>query len=102
MEKESPDRTRRHLLASAGLMAAAGLGRDAIAQAAPAVAPAERPLPPYVSWKNPAHVIHHTATTIETRRSAFGTCVITPADRLYIRNNLPAPDVAIVADRDAW
>jgi sulfite dehydrogenase len=28
--------------------------------------------------------------------------VVTPNDRLYIRNNLPAPDVAIVANRDAW
>ncbi|MEJ6023357.1 SorT family sulfite dehydrogenase catalytic subunit [Ramlibacter sp. PS4R-6] len=101
---KSPDRTRRHLLASAGLAAAAGLGREAFAQAAaPAPAtPAERPLPPYVAWKNPAHLIQHTATTIETKRSAFGTSVITPTDRLYIRNNLPAPDVAIVADRDGW
>jgi hypothetical protein len=59
-------------------------------------------LPPYVAWKNPEHVIVHTATTIETRRSAYGTSIITPADRLYIRNNLPAPDVSIVANRDAW
>src|SRR4051812_23550360 len=101
---KSPDPTRRNLLAGAGLVAAAALGRDALAQAAPATpAPAaEKPLPPYVAWKNPAHVIQHTATTIETKRSAFGTSVITPADRLYIRNNLPAPDVSIVADRDAW
>jgi sulfite dehydrogenase len=47
-------------------------------------------------------MIVHTGTTIETKRSAFGTSVITPADRLYIRNNLPAPDVSIVANRDAW
>lgn len=105
MEK-SPDRARRNLLASAGLMAAAGLGRDALAQAVPApAAPAasgEKPLPPYVSWKNHAAVIQHSATTIETKRSAYGTSVITPLDRLYIRNNLPAPDASIVADRDAW
>jgi sulfite dehydrogenase len=104
--QKSPDRTRRNLLASAGLMAAATVGREALAQgaASPAAptAPAERPLPPYVAWKNPAHLIQHTATTIETKRSAFGTSVITPSDRLYIRNNLPAPDVSIVADRDAW
>lgn len=106
-ENKTPDRTRRNLLASAGLMAAAGLAREASAQTAPAAsaqasAPAARPLPPYVSWKKPEHVIQHTATTIETKRSAFGTSVITPADRLYIRNNLPAPDVSIVSDRDAW
>ncbi|MDB5912021.1 MAG: sulfite oxidase-like protein, partial [Ramlibacter sp.] len=65
-------------------------------------APARPGLPPYVAWKDPQHLIVHTGTTIETRRSAFGTSVITPADRLYIRNNLPAPDVSIVADRDAW
>lgn len=55
-----------------------------------------------MSWKNPDNLIVHTGTTIETRRTAFGTSVVTPADRLYIRNNLPAPDVAIVANRDGW
>lgn len=44
----------------------------------------------------------HSATTIETKRSAFGTSVITPSEQLCIRNNLPAPDASIVADRDAW
>ena len=96
-----PDRTRRNLLAgTASAIAGAGLARVAQAQTA---APATRPaLPAYVSWKDANHMIVHTATTIETRRTAFGTSVITPADRLYIRNNLPAPDVAIVANRDAW
>lgn len=99
---------RRHLLASgAGALAAAGLASVTTQSQAqgqtPAVAPAAgKPLPPYVSWKNPEHLIQHTATTIETKRSAFGTSIITPADRLYIRNNLPAPDVSIVANRDAW
>lgn len=92
---------RRHLLTrSAGALAAAGLAtwtRGAMAQAAPA-----KPLPPYVSWKDPASVIVHSSTTIETKRGAFGTSVITPAEQLYIRNNLPAPDASIIADRDAW
>lgn len=92
---------RRHLLTrSAGALAAVGLAtwtRGAMAQATPV-----KPLPPYVSWKDPASVIVHSATTIETKRSAFGTSVITPAEQLYIRNNLPAPDAAIIADRDAW
>ncbi|MDT7834386.1 SorT family sulfite dehydrogenase catalytic subunit [Aquabacterium sp. OR-4] len=96
----------------AAALAAAGLGaaRTAGAQtavtpatpAAPAAPGAAKPLPAYVAWKDPATLIQHSGTTIETRRSAFGTSPITPAERLYIRNNLPAPDAAIVADRDAW
>jgi len=89
---------RRHLLVgSAAAMAAAGLatwtGR-AIAQA--------KPLPAYAAWKAEPTLIVHTANTIETKRSAFGTSVVTPTDRLYIRNNLSPPDAAIVADPDAW
>lgn len=61
-----------------------------------------KPLPPYVAWKDPKSVIILSSTTIETKRSAFGTSVITPADQLYIRNNLPAPSPSIVANRDAW
>jgi sulfite oxidase len=44
----------------------------------------------------------HSGSTVETRRSAFGSSVITPAEQLYIRNNLPPPDVAVLADREAW
>ncbi len=99
--KRPHDLSRRGLLAGGiTALAGAGLGRAAQAQAtAPAAKPA---LPAYVAWKDPEHMIVHTGTTIETRRSAFGTSVITPAERLYIRNNLPAPDVSIVANRDAW
>ena len=99
---------RRQLLAgSAGALATVGLAGfagKASAQAASApVAPAgPRPLPPYVAWKDANSVIVHSATTIETRRSAFGTSSITPTDQLFIRNNLPAPDAGIVANRDAW
>jgi DMSO/TMAO reductase YedYZ molybdopterin-dependent catalytic subunit len=95
---------RRHLLAgSAAALSAIGLasfaGR-AGAQAAAAAAP--KPLPAYVGWKVADAVIVHSSNTLETRRSAFGTSVITPVNKLYIRNNLPAPDAAIVQDRDAW
>ena len=98
---------RRQLLAgSAGALAAAGLAgvaAKASAQAsAPAAAAGPRPLPPYAAWKDANAVIVHSATTIETRRSAFGTSSITPTDQLFIRNNLPAPDASIVANRDAW
>ncbi|CAN7748033.1 MULTISPECIES: sulfite oxidase [unclassified Variovorax] len=99
--KSHPDLARRSLLAgTASALAAAGFPRLAQAQSGPASARAS--LPPYVAWKNADHLIVHTATTIETKRSAYGTSIITPADRLYIRNNLPAPDVSIVANRDVW
>lgn len=119
------DPTRRRLLATtAGTLAVAGLapalstaqtatGTPAATTpagtaatpapvAAPAAAPAAKPLPPYVSWKHADSLIVHTPTTIETKREAFGTSIITPTDRLYIRNNLPAPNASIVADRNAW
>ena len=96
--KETVSTSRRQLLAgSAGALVAAGVGT----WTTPALAQA-KPLPAYVSWKDANSVIVHSATTIETKRSAFGSSVITPAEQLYIRNNLPAPDAAIVADRDAW
>ena len=100
MSKLSGLLPRRHLLVgSAATLAGAGLAtvsRLAHAQAAP------KPLPAYVSWKEASNLIVHSGTTIETKRAAFGTSVITPSDQLYIRNNLPAPDASIVADRDAW
>lgn len=95
--------TRRKLLISsvsstiiAGL---AGFQKNIFAQAA---SEAIKPLPPYVAWKDPKSLIIHSSTTIETKRSAFGTSVITPAEQLYIRNNLPAPSPSIVDNRDAW
>ncbi|GAA4013771.1 sulfite oxidase [Actimicrobium antarcticum] len=97
---------RRHLLAgSAVAMTAAGLAvfsRSAMAQAVVSTVPAAKPLPAYVNWKNPGAMIVHTSSTLETKRSAFGTSIITPTDQLYIRNNLPAPDASIIADRDEW
>src|SRR4051812_22571017 len=101
---------RRQLLAgSAGAIATvglAGLGGPAAAQsAAPASAPAAtgpRPLPAYAAWKNGNAMIVHSSNTIELRRSAFGTSVITPSDQLYVRNNLPPPDASMLADREGW
>ncbi len=97
---------RRQLLArGAGAAVGVGLasvGSTAAAQAAAPAAALAKPLPPYVAWKDPSAVIVHSANTIETKRGAFGTSVITPADHLYVRNNLPPPDASIVADRDAW
>ena len=94
---------RRHLLvSSASALAVAGLATWTRGAAAQTAAVAVKPLPAYVSWKDSASVIVHSNTTIETKRSAFGTSVVTPTEQLYIRNNLPAPDVSIIADRDAW
>jgi DMSO/TMAO reductase YedYZ molybdopterin-dependent catalytic subunit len=100
-----PSARRRQLVVGTAVAAAASLGgfaRSALAQAvASSVTPA-KPLPAYASWKDPSALIVHSANTIETRRSAFGSSVITPLERLFVRNNLPAPDAAIVADRDGW
>jgi DMSO/TMAO reductase YedYZ molybdopterin-dependent catalytic subunit len=103
--QRSIDLSRRKLIArGAILVAATSEAAQAQTSSPPApAAPAQpKPLPAYVAWKNQSHMIQHTGTTIETKRSAFGTGVVTPVDRLYIRNNLPAPDVSIVDDRDAW
>ena len=103
--------TRRNLLgATVGLVAAAGLNpRPANAQAGSSavnpVAPAgstAKPLPSYVNWKHADSMIVHTPTTIETKRSAIGSSIITPSDRLFIRNNLPAPSAADIGDVNAW
>ncbi len=94
---DTPSLHRRHLLAGAASAVAAGLcipGGRAAAQA--------RPLPSYASWKDPNSLIVHSSNTLETRRGAFGSALITPPERLYVRNNLPAPDASIVADRDGW
>ena len=91
---------RRLLTGSATALAAAGLASwstGALAQAA-----AAKPMPANLSWKNANSVIVHSSNTLETKRGAFGTSVITPSDQLYLRNNLPSPDASIVADRDAW
>lgn len=101
--------SRRHLLgATAGLLATAGFNptlasaqQAAAAAAAPAASKA-KPLPAYVSWKDADSMIIHTPTTIETKRAAIGSSIITPTDRLFIRNNLPAPSAADIGDVNAW
>lgn len=102
MRVPHPSLPRRLVLkGTAGALAAAGLGSwttGAVAQAAAAA----KPLPPYAAWKDARSMIVHSSSTVETRRGTFGLGVVTPADRLYIRNNLPAPDASVVADPDAW
>ncbi|QSP95120.1 sulfite oxidase [Marinobacter salinisoli] len=94
---ENPGR-RQILLGSASAMAAVTLlGFTPLARA-------EEPksLPDYAAWKERNALIVHSANTMETQRDAIGQGVITPSDRLFIRNNLPTPPEAIVEDRDAW
>lgn len=89
---------RRQLLAGgAGAVVAAGLfgGRPLGAQEAAA-------LPGYADWKDADLLIVHSDRTIETRREALGSGVVTPEDRLYIRNNVAPPDPAILDDPDGW
>ncbi len=102
---------RRHLLkGSAKALASVGLGGMALkahaadaVSASPATASAlPKPLPAYVAWKDPSAMIVHTSSTLETKRTAFGTSIVTPNDQVYIRNNLPAPGPEVVADRDSW
>lgn len=95
---------RRHMLAgSAAALGALGLASWSQGAQAQAAAPAAaKPLPPLANWKDPKAVIVHSSSTLETRRSAFGTSVITPTNQLFVRNNLPAPDASILANREAW
>ena len=100
MQEQKFSRARRDvLIGGAGALVAVGV--PGLARAGEAAA-APKPLPAYVAWKDPASLIIHSTSTLETRRAAFGTSVITPSEQLYIRNNLPAPDAAILNDRDSW
>ena len=95
---------RRRLLAgSASALAAAGLASWSSGALAQQAAAAAKPLPPYLAgWKDADSLIVHSSNTLETRRGAFGTSVVTPSSKLFVRNNLSPPDASIVAHRDAW
>jgi DMSO/TMAO reductase YedYZ molybdopterin-dependent catalytic subunit len=96
-----PKIRRRHFLVGAAggvgaaLVAPSGAGFRAFAQEAGG-------LPEYAGWKDADALIVHTANTIETERGAITASVVTPSDRLFVRNNLTTPGEEIVADRDAW
>lgn len=95
---------RRRLLTSTGsaiaLAGLSGVARADLPGAKPE-APAKS-LPDYASWKDADGMIVHSANTIETKRSAFGSSVITPTDSLFVRNNLTPPAANITADPDNW
>lgn len=54
--------------------------------------------------KDPANFIVHSETplTMETRRAALSTGGIVPYELLFVRNNLPAPPAAIIAQSGNW
>lgn len=94
---ENPTR-RNLLLGSAGAMAAVSLlGFIPLAKG-------EEPksLPDYAAWKERNALIVHSANTMETKRGAIGNGVITPSDRLFVRNNLPALPESVTENPDAW
>ncbi|WP_310385149.1 sulfite oxidase [Roseateles sp.] len=109
---------RQWLAGSAGTLATLGIGAlsssaanaqapsaapaSAVSAASAAAAAPAKALPAYAAWKDASAVIIHSSSTIETKRQAFGNGLITPAEQLYVRNNLPAPDAAVLNDRDAW
>lgn len=90
---------RRNLLVGT---AAAAVAAGTVIPAARLHASEDSGLPDYVSWKEPDALIVHSDNTLETKRSAFGTSLITPEDTLYIRNNISPPSEKIMEDRDAW
>ena len=59
-------------------------------------------LPAYADWKDAESLIIHSANTMETKRTAFGSGIITPLDRLFVRNNIAPPSEIIIKDPDAW
>ncbi len=102
---------RRLLVGASGAVAWAGLAGAGLAhadsttpaaQSNPGPVSAAKPLPAYANWKHADSLIVHSANTIETRRSAFGNGVVTPLDRLFIRNNISPPPETITKDPDAW
>lgn len=102
--------SRRNLLTTTGgAIGLASMGAlGALTPAATALANSSKEakaapsLPDYAKWKNADSLIIHSANTMETKRSAFGSGVITPLDRLFVRNNISPPSEDIVADPNAW
>ncbi|MGE0063235.1 MAG: sulfite oxidase [Xanthobacteraceae bacterium] len=94
--------SRRHFIVAGAGAAGVIAANPEFAVGAPALAQDAKALPDYVAWKNANAMIVHSKNTMETKREAFGAGVITPADQLYVRNNIAAPGNDIVADRNAW
>ena len=98
MKTTIENQSRRFVMkGSAAALAAAGTGVTFSQTAA-----AAKPLPACVASKDASALIVHSSSTLETKRSAFGTRVITPSEPLSIRNNLPAPAASILENREDW
>lgn len=94
---DNPGR-RALLVGSAGAMASVSLlGFTPLARAQSAMT-----LPDYAAWKDQSALIVHSANTMETRRDAIGSGVLTPSDRLFVRNNLPPPPADVTDQPDTW
>ena len=99
MDQPLDIRRRQLLLSSAGAAAAAGLGG---LSARASAQPKPKPLPKFAEWKYADSLIVHSASGIETKRSAYGTSVIVPTDILFVRNNIAPPDETVAHYPDAW
>lgn len=96
---------RSWLQSTSGVVGVVGIGTLtplSAALAATEKAEEKKDFPAYLSWKDPNSLILHSSNTAETKRSAFGTSVITPLDHLFVRNNLTPPSASITEDPDTW
>ncbi len=101
-QKKTTGLSRRHfMVVGAGAAGVIALNPE-IKFTAPALAEGAKPLPAYLTWKNPQAMIVHSSNTLETKRDSYGTGGITPANELFVRNNLNPPSEEIVANRDTW
>src|SRR5690606_16426048 len=106
--KNLTNASRRQMLLSTGGIAAmaglAGVARADLGIPDPgAGGSAAKPFPAYASWKDADSMIVHSANTIETRRTAFGSSVITPTNRLFVRKNVAPPtDANMMKEPDSW
>lgn len=98
--------SRRSLLATTGgaisLASLGGFSRLSPVSTASATNNTQNPLPNYAKWKNADALIIHSANTMETKRSAFGSGIITPLDRLFVRNNIAPPSEDVIQHPDVW
>ncbi|WP_394130965.1 SorT family sulfite dehydrogenase catalytic subunit [Marinobacter nauticus] len=89
---------RSILIGSAGAMAAVSL----LGFSRLSATEEPKSLPDYAVWKERSALIIHSTNTMETQRGAIGNGVITASDRLFVRNNLPAPPASVTDNPDAW
>jgi DMSO/TMAO reductase YedYZ molybdopterin-dependent catalytic subunit len=98
----TPSIHRRHFLVGAAGTAAGAATLTMTGMSFPARAQDGGALPAYADWKNPDALIKHSELTLETKRGAISTSVVTPNDIVFVRNNIAPPGEDILADRDAW